>query len=446
MVASVLFGLFVVFDLVLFGWLIMSSLSQREIEKVLLETREEAEPLAEALESQAAEHEGDIWVVVSLAQETRTYIEDVLSKREIVRKIEIRDRDGRVVYGPHWSGAEMPVEGDVPRIETLSEGEVPPPPSPSDSSLEEVEVPIGDLGTLVIGLSEEEVQKRIGVLRRDLIRQTSVIALLTVTLLSVAFVAAWKLFHRARQSEEQALEAERLAYIGTLASGLAHEIRNPLNSLSLNMQMLEEESRQSGSESSQLRLLSLTRTELARLERLATDFLSYAKPRALELRAVPVVELLERVLAVLAAEAHERRAEVEIEDRSHGAEVEVDRGQINQLLLNLAQNALAAAAEGEDPPEVRLVARREEDEVVIEIHDNGPGIAAEERERIFDLFYSTRKGGTGLGLAIVQRIARAHGTEVEVGGEPGSGAVMSLRLPVAEEREETPARAASVAG
>jgi signal transduction histidine kinase len=340
----------------------------------------------------------------------------------------------------------MPVEGDVPRIETLSEGEVPPPPSPSDSSLEEVEVPIGDLGTLVIGLSEEEVQKRIGVLRRDLIRQTSVIALLTVTLLSVAFVAAWKLFHRARQSEEQALEAERLAYIGTLASGLAHEIRNPLNSLSLNMQMLEEESRQSGSESSQLRLLSLTRTELARLERLATDFLSYAKPRALELRAVPVVELLERVLAVLAAEAHERRAEVEIEDRSHGAEVEVDRGQINQLLLNLAQNALAAAAEGEDPPEVRLVARREEDEVVIEIHDNGPGIAAEERERIFDLFYSTRKGGTGLGLAIVQRIARAHGTEVEVGGEPGSGAVMSLRLPVAEEREETPARAASVAG
>jgi len=445
MVASVLFGLFVVFDLVLFGWLIMSSLSQREIEKVLLETREEAEPLAEALESQAAEHEGDIWVVVSLAQETRTYIEDVLSKRETVRKIEIRDRDGRVVYGPHWSGEEVPVEDDVPRVETRSEGDGPAPPFPSESVLEEVEVPIGDLGTLVIGLSEEEVQKRIAVLRRDLIRQTTVIALLTVTLLSAAFVAAWKLFHRARQSEEQVLEAERLAYIGTLASGLAHEIRNPLNSLSLNMQMLEEESRLSGSEGSQLRLLSLTRTELARLERLATDFLSYAKPRPLELRAVPVVELLERVLAVLAAEVQERRADVEIEDRSHGAEVEVDRGQVNQLLLNLAQNALAAAAEGEGPPEVRLVARREEDEVVIEVRDNGPGIPTEERQRIFDLFYSNRKGGTGLGLAIVQRIARAHGTEVEVGGEPGAGAVLSLRLPVAEEREEAPIRAASVA-
>lgn len=429
--ASVLFTLFVLFDLVLFGWLISKSLSQREIEKVLLETREEAEPVAKRLAEKAEELDSDLFVVVSVAQETRTYVENVLSQREMVRKVEIRDRDGTVVFGPHWSEEEVPVEpSEIPRVKIGNRGSD-TISLPNGTVLDTVEVPIGDMGTLVIGLKEEEVQKRIEILRKDLVRQASLIGLVTMTLLLAAIAAVWKLFLRARDLEEQAQEAERMAYIGTLASGLAHEIRSPLNSLSLNMQMLEEEARDSGKSGSQMRLLSLTRSELGRLERLATDFLSYARPRETDLVDLTAAVLLERTAAVLSGEVLDKEVDLQVVDRSRGARVAVDREQMGQLLLNLAQNAVAAAVESENArPEVKLTARREGPELVLEVEDNGPGIALEEQEKVFELFYSTRKGGTGLGLAIVQRIAKGHGSEVGIDSREGEGTVMRIRLPI----------------
>ena len=123
--------------------------------------------------------------------------------------------------------------------------------------------------------------------------------------------------------------------------------------------------------------------------------------------------------------------DLQVLDRSRGARVAVDREQMGQLLLNLAQNAVSAAVEEEDGrPEVRLTARREGPELVLEVEDNGPGIPPEEQEKVFELFYSTRKGGTGLGLAIVQRIAKGHGSEVEIESREGLGTVMRIRLPI----------------
>ncbi len=231
-----------------------------------------------------------------------------------------------------------------------------------------------------------------------------------------------------------------MAYIGTLASGLAHEIRNPLNSLNLNMQMLEEEIEEiqgQGSAPTGKRLLSITRSELSRLERLVTDFLAYAKPRPLEIEEVPAVRLLERVPEVLAGEIQKRGARVEVDDRSGGARVRVDRGQMNQLLLNLAQNALAAAEEAGRPPVLELASYREGAVVLLELTDNGAGIPPEEQQRIFEIFYSTKKGGTGLGLAIVERIARAHGGRVLVRSEVGTGTTVTVELPAVTSSETT---------
>ncbi len=429
-IVAVTFAVFIVFDIALFGWLIFNSLSQREVEKVLLETRAEAEPLARKLEEQALSLGQDLYVTVSVVQEKTTYIQSFPTQREMIRRFEIRDRNGTVVYQ----------EG--PRIEAGEDSFPKTPLPPPGLQLEEVEVAIGDLGTMIVGLSEHALLERIGVLRQDLIRQTSLIGVLTLTLLLMAFAAIWTLFRRARRLEEKAVEAERMAYIGTLASGLAHEIRNPLNSLSLNMQMLEEEmspplggSTHGGG--SQKRLLAITRSELLRLERLATDFLSYAKPRPLELEEVPAVELLEQVLEVMGGEVQDRGAVVEIEDSSAGAAVRVDRSQIKQLLINLTHNALAASEDARNAV-VRLIVRRAGGVVAPEVSDNGPGIPEADQQRIFDLFYSTRKGGTGLGLAIVKRIARAHHAELEVDSRPGAGTTMRLRLPIARLKEAKP--------
>jgi signal transduction histidine kinase len=169
---------------------------------------------------------------------------------------------------------------------------------------------------------------------------------------------------------------------------------------------------------------------------LVSDFLSYARPRPLDLERVPAVALLEHCLEVLAGEIENRGARVEIEDRADGAEVRVDRAQMGQLLLNLAQNGLAATQGSGRAPLVRLNCHRHATRVVLEVIDNGVGIPPKELEKIFELFYSTRKGGTGLGLAIVQRIARAHDAELAVQSTPGMGTSISVSLPAAAPNAE----------
>lgn len=446
LIASAVFGLFVFLQIALFGWLIFRSLSQREIERVLLETREEAETLAQRIADRAEGQGKDLFTAVAVERETQTYIDSILRKRDIVRQVEIRDKNGVLVL-QSVNQASIREPGDDPVL-VPGTSELPGPVVPNVEKrtsdwtatyeVPDVEVPIGDLGVLQIGISAPELSKRIEVLRQELIQQAAVIGGVSVLLLITAYVAIWLLMRRAQALEVQAAEAERMAYIGTLASGLAHEIRNPLNSLNLNMQMLEEEIVESGSAPTGKRLLSITRSELSRLERLVTDFLAYAKPRPVELEEVPAVLLLERVPEVLAGEIQKRRARVVVNDRTHGARVRVDPAQMNQLLLNLAQNALLAAEEADRTPILELSVHRQGTWVQLRVADNGAGIKAEELPKIFDLFYSTRKGGTGLGLAIVDRIARAHGGRVAVGSTPGTGTVMTVELPEVTTPEALP--------
>jgi signal transduction histidine kinase len=445
LVASLVFGLFVLCDIVLFGWLIFRSLSQREVQRVLLETQEEAEKLAKKIERRADEGR-DLYTAVAIEQETQTYIDQMLRQREIVRWVEIRDKNGVLVY--EGRGEERLTEPQAPLSPPIGSPElqrhVPRSPrvetktTESTFSVPDIRVPIGDYGLLQIGISAGELGKRIEVLRRELVQKTTLVGVFSMALLLFAYVAVWLLLRRAQQLELQAAEAERLAYVGTLASGLAHEIRNPLNSLNLNMQMLEEEIDEHGSAPTGKRLLSITRSEISRLERLVSDFLAYAKPRPLELEEMPAVRPLERLREVLAGEIRKRRAVVEVDDRSGGTRVKVDSAQMNQLLFNLAQNAFAAAEEAGRQPVLKLSAYRQGAAVCLELEDNGVGMSAAEQARIFDLFYSTRKGGTGLGLAIVERIARAHGGRVGVRSTEGVGTAVIVELAAASPAEPSP--------
>ena len=465
--ASLVFVVLLLAVIALFGWLIFRSLSQREVERVLLETRAEAESLAKQIARQADRQGKDLFTAVAVEQETQTYIDSILRQRDFVRTIEIRDRNGVLVFqnqsrgsfpvGPRSSAGARPPEL-LPHTPELAPHtpELPshttelPSSRPhiekktyersSATSIPNIEVPIGDLGSLQIGISAGELSKRVEVLRGELIRQAALVGAASLALLAGAYTAVWMLLRRARRLELQAAEAERMAYVGTLASGLAHEIRSPLNSLNLNMQMLEEEIAEQapGTMPTGRRLLSITRSEIDRLERLATDFLAYAKPRPLELEDTPAVRPLERLREVLAGEIEKRGAQVAVEDRSNAARVRIDPAQIVQLLMNLAQNALAAAEEAGRPPVLTLTAYRRGSAVVLELMDNGIGILAGQESKIFDLFYSTRKGGTGLGLAIVQRIARAHGGTVTVKSARGVGTAISVELPAVTVLEPAP--------
>ncbi|HYN19512.1 MAG TPA: ATP-binding protein, partial [Thermoanaerobaculia bacterium] len=408
---------------------------------------EEAEMLAKQIASRADKQGRDLYTAVAVERETQTYIDSILRKRQIVRTLYIRDNEGKLVFRMK-SEATPPVKPGLEPVPVSPELRVDQIDAPDDIERKEsefvqvfevpdIEVPIGAYGKLQIGISPVELSKRIGVLREELVHQLQVIAVITLTLLLTAYAAIWKLFGRSRRLELQAAEATRMAYVGTLASGLAHEIRNPLNSLNLNMQMLEEEIEEARAPSGK-RLLAITRSEISRLERLVSDFLAYAKPRPLEMEEVPAIRPLERVREVLAGEIQRRGARVQVEDRSGGARVRVDPAQMNQLLLNLAQNALAAAEEANRTPVLELTASRHGSFVALSVHDNGVGIPPEEHERIFEVFYSTRKGGTGLGLAIVDRIVRAHGGKLQVESTRGEGTTVTVELPSVATPETSP--------
>jgi signal transduction histidine kinase len=451
-----LLGLFILSDLALFAWLIFQTLSQRELDRVLLETRSEAQTLAGRIAGSAERSGGDLFTAVALEQETQTYIDSVLRQRQIVQTVEITDRNGVLVMkerremeiaaaSPLQTAGdkEIGVRPGAPRVEsrTVERQDTQPvqiPPGLLDGL--DVTVPIGQFGSLRIGLSPIEMERRIGDLRRDLIRQTAVIGSVTGVIVVLAFVLISALARRGQRLATQAAEAERLAELGKLAAGLAHEIRNPLNSVNLNLQMLEEDlasgaarrraTAATADESSE-RLFEITRSEIGRLERLVTDFLSYARPRALNLQSAGVAELVERARIVMAREFLQAGALLEVVDESGGAAVRVDPEQMQQLLINLLQNGLAATEGTGRDRLVRVVVRRDGPRVVFAVIDNGRGIAAEEQARIFEIFYSTRKGGTGLGLAIAERIARAHAGEISFESEPGTGTTFRVALPLA---------------
>jgi len=416
---AALFAAFALLDLVVFGWWIVRSLSQRKIEEVLFETRTEAVTLADRIKGHAEARGQDLFTAVALERETQTYIDSVLRQRDIVETVEVRDKDGVVVLRSRRdtsipiAGGEGGTVAGGPVLSNREGGAGLETRTVERPSTYDVRVPIGELGELYIGISRAQLEGRIAVLRKDLTRQAFAIGAFTFSLLALASAAVTWLWRRGVRLEEQATEAKSLAYVGTLASGLAHEIRNPLNSLNLNMQLLEEEigPQPAGSR----RILSITRSEIARLERLVTDFLSYARPRPLEFEALPAARLLEHACTVLAAEAEERGVRVQLVDRSREALVRVDRAQIHQALLNLIHNAFTAMQDSGRPPQLLLAAERVAGgRVALDVIDNGVGVAREHRGRIFEAFYSTRKGGTGLGLAIVDRITRAHGAEIEI--------------------------------
>ena len=435
-------GGFLVLDLALFAWLIFRSLSQRELDRVLLEARQEAQDLAARLLASAERTGGDLFTAIALEQETQAYIDSVLRQRRIVQTVEITDANGVLVMkqrreaeaelGAPAAAAdrelpEAPPRVVSPAVERRREGEV--VVADDDLGSLDVSVPIGAFGSLRIGLSPIEMDRRIAQLRGDLVRQTTIIGGLTGLLVLLAVGLMSVLIRRGERLETQAAEAERLAYVGTLAAGLAHEIRNPLNSLNLNMQLLEEDLPAGEVGEASRRVVSVTRAEIGRLERLVSEFLAYARPRPLRLSEVAAIDLLIAVKEVLAGQISQRGADVRIVDDSEEASVRVDEEQIRQLLLNLLQNALAATEDTGRRADILLLARREGQRVELEVHDNGRGIPPEERTRIFEAFYSTRKGGIGLGLAIARRIAQAHGGTLTCESDFGFGSRFSLSLP-----------------
>jgi signal transduction histidine kinase len=211
------------------------------------------------------------------------------------------------------------------------------------------------------------------------------------------------------------LRSERLAAVGTMATGLAHEVRNPLNSASLQLTLLERRLGRGDAPDTVLPIARIIKSEIDRLDRLVRDFLAFAQPRPIETRALDVGELVRGVADLIAPEA--TAAGVSVRDELAHPPVFVlgDAERLRQVLLNLTRNAIEAI--GTRGGHIALRVRDAGAVGEIEVEDDGPGFG--ENLPVFDAFFTTKEQGTGLGLALVHRIVTDHGGTIRVTSRPG---------------------------
>jgi signal transduction histidine kinase len=239
------------------------------------------------------------------------------------------------------------------------------------------------------------------------------------------------LSERHARAEAALRRRDRLAAMGELAAGVAHEVRNPLNAIAMSVKRLRAEFREgpaSEAERAEVdELLDVLAGQSRRIDATVEQFLTYARPRPLAPRPIDLGRLVAEVAETTRALAASRGLTLEV-DSSVTGEVTLDPDQIRPALDNLLRNAVEATPAG---GRVTLAARREGGGIVLEVSDTGAGIAPEHLPRIFDLYFTTKTEGTGVGLAVTHQIVTAHGGSVDVESSPGQGTRFFVRLPAA---------------
>jgi two-component system, NtrC family, sensor histidine kinase PilS len=234
-----------------------------------------------------------------------------------------------------------------------------------------------------------------------------------------------------REMEEVVRRSDRLAVVGSLAAGLAHEIRNPLASMCGSIELLGGSPRLDDQER---RLMHVVLSEAERLEALVRDFLSFARPASPKLEALDGAQAVIETVDLFRPQAAARGIELEVHVDGE-LPVSADPRQLRQVLWNLLGNAADATASG---GRVRVHFARHNRHALLEVADSGEGINEEDLSRIFDPFFTTKERGTGLGLAIVHRIVEAHGGELSVRSELGRGSTFRVALPLAGQPGQEP--------
>ncbi|MBP3955531.1 histidine kinase [Gemmata sp. G18] len=237
--------------------------------------------------------------------------------------------------------------------------------------------------------------------------------------------AAAAVLNRLKQTERDALRAEQLAWVGQMAAGIAHEVRNPLTVIKLLVQAATDPRRATGFRPQDLRVLE---GEILRLEQIIRTFLDFARPPRPEKKPVEPGELIRSCLAGIGARAELQGVDVRAVLSPALPMLDADPGQLGQVFYNLLFNALDVLPTGGT---LRVTARENEDVLVVQISDTGPGLPSGLEEQIFDPFISTKETGLGLGLSICRRIVEAHGGSIGAANGPAGGAVFVVRLPCA---------------
>ena len=239
---------------------------------------------------------------------------------------------------------------------------------------------------------------------------------------------------RDKQTTAQQLEDERTSSILLLAAGVAHELGNPLNSLTIHLQLMERKLKKlkaSKEAESLAESVSVCRAEVARLDGIISNFLDAIRPRPPDLAELDLAEVLTEVLKFQQREFSDRRIAVEADALADLPPVMADRNQLKQVFFNINKNAMDAMQPG---GRLKIRARADDESVYLLFGDSGSGIKQEDLVRLFQPYHTTKADGHGLGLMIVQRIMREHGGQVGIESKEAVGTVVTLQFPRKDRR------------
>jgi len=400
-------------------------------------------------EAKAQADEARLVIERIIAESNARSVKDVVNHPDVKLQLRILTREGGVVmaalagedgklliqqYGSdsitRQFDADRPVtvQGILPTDEEMNYV-ISIEPLPPDAQREQI--PLKNAGVTVgfmeYGLSEDVAGAKLQEIGRQISRALTMMVFVILALIVAATALLQKAFRHHLLLQRTATEAEHLAHIGTLASGLAHEIRNPLHAMNLHLEVAKEELEvNDGDRQHAAQIVTSVQKHLNGLNTTLTHFLHYALPQKLERESLPLDVLVNEVVVLLRPELDRRSVQVEYKPCGE-VTVLVDSSSFRQVITNIILNA-AQIMEDREKREVTLWTEMTEGDVVLHIDDTGPGIPAGEEETIFEAFVSHRKGGTGFGLAIARRVIEEHDGRLWAQTRPEGGARFSIAL------------------
>ncbi len=239
--------------------------------------------------------------------------------------------------------------------------------------------------------------------------------------------------HSAREERQARIRTQRLAELGTLLAGFAHEVRNPLSTIGLNLQLVLEDFKDAEStrDKRTQKRIGTVEAEVRRLQKILEEFLSFARAPEPKLAPVDLDQRLQATVDFHAPSFAERGLSLRFYPGTVG-KAPADWDHLQAAVVNLLRNAAESTPSG---GQVLVSTQREQDHVLIRVTDTGDGIPPEVQPKIFDPYFSTKKSGTGLGLPTVRRVAEEHGGALSFTSEPGRGTQFTLRLPLRNGQE-----------
>ena len=291
-------------------------------------------------------------------------------------------------------------------------------------NLLEVAAPIR-LGSGVAGMAR--LTLTIDRVDRILKKESGRIFVSTAFLVVIAILSMWFLYrnqkrhlNKMQEMERQLHQAERLSAMGRLAAGVAHEIRNPLNAISLASQRLERNNIE--------RLTAVMRDEIRRLNRIIEDFIGFAKTRKMEFSHHNIMDLLQEIVLLTEEELESEGVMIKIHRNDSPLMISMDFDKLKQAIFNIFRNAMESIS---NEGSIDLSAEHKgKDWISIKISDTGSGMTPEEIEKIFNPDYTTKDKGLGLGLTLAHEIIKGHGGDIQVRSQPGQGTTFEILLPI----------------